>query len=48
MYLLTAIRCGMLSNQWIVSDFYPIRSLLRDVRSSAYSSEAANLPAAAV
>jgi NADPH:quinone reductase-like Zn-dependent oxidoreductase len=37
---------GMLSNQWIVRDFYPIAYLPRGVRLTAYSGEAADLPAA--
>jgi NADPH:quinone reductase-like Zn-dependent oxidoreductase len=37
---------GMLSNQWIVQDFYPIGYLPRGVRLTAYSGEAADLPAA--
>jgi NADPH:quinone reductase-like Zn-dependent oxidoreductase len=36
---------GMLSNQWTVSDFYPIGYLPRGVRLTAYSGEAADLPA---
>lgn len=36
---------GMLSNQWIVHDFYPIAYLPRGVRLTAYSGEAADLPA---
>jgi len=36
---------GMLSNQWIVHDFYPIGYLPRGVRLTAYSGEAADLPA---
>jgi len=36
---------GMLSNQWIVKDFYPIGYLPRGVRLTAYSGEAADLPA---
>jgi NADPH:quinone reductase-like Zn-dependent oxidoreductase len=37
---------GMLSNQWIVRDFYPIGYLPRGVRLTAYSGEATDLPAA--
>jgi NADPH:quinone reductase-like Zn-dependent oxidoreductase len=37
---------GMLSNQWIVRDFYPIGYLPRGVRLTAYGGEAADLPAA--
>ncbi len=37
---------GMLSNQWTVRDFYPIGYLPRGVRLTAYSGEAADLPAA--
>jgi NADPH2:quinone reductase len=36
---------GMLSNQWTVSDFYPIDYLPRGVRLAAYSGEAGDLPA---
>jgi NADPH2:quinone reductase len=36
---------GMLSNQWIVKDFYPIDYLPRGVRLSAYSGGADDLPA---
>jgi len=36
---------GMLSNEWIVRDFYPIGYLPRGVRLSAYSGEASDLPA---
>ena len=35
---------GMLSNQWIVPDFYPIDYLPRGVRLAAYGGEAADLP----
>jgi len=35
---------GMLSNQWIVRDFYPIDYLPRGVRLAAYGGEAADLP----
>lgn len=35
----------MLSNQWIVKDFYPIDYIPRGVRLTAYSGEAADLPA---
>ncbi len=37
---------GLLSNQWTVPDFYPIGYLPRGVRLTAYSGEAADLPAA--
>ena len=36
---------GMLSNEWTVPDFYPIAYLPHGVRLSAYSGEAADLPA---
>jgi NADPH2:quinone reductase len=36
---------GMLSNQWIVKDFYPIDYLPRGVRLSAYGGDATDLPA---
>ena len=36
---------GMLSNQWTVPDFYPIDYLPRGVRLTAYSGDAADLPA---
>jgi NADPH:quinone reductase-like Zn-dependent oxidoreductase len=36
---------GMLSNQWIVPDFYPIDYLPRGVRLTAYSGDAGDLPA---
>jgi NADPH2:quinone reductase len=36
---------GMLSNQWIVRDFYPIDYLPRGVRLSAYGGDAGDLPA---
>jgi NADPH:quinone reductase-like Zn-dependent oxidoreductase len=35
----------MLSNQWIVRDFYPIDYLPRGVRLSAYGGDAGDLPA---
>ncbi|GLF93342.1 alcohol dehydrogenase catalytic domain-containing protein [Streptomyces yaizuensis] len=35
---------GMLSNQWIVKDFYPIEYLPRGVRLSAYGGGSADLP----
>jgi NADPH2:quinone reductase len=35
---------GMLSNEWIVKDFYPIDYLPRGVRLSAYSGNATDLP----
>ena len=37
---------GMLSNQWVVEDFYPIDYLPRGVRLSAYTGGADDLPAA--
>ncbi|HEV7979139.1 zinc-binding alcohol dehydrogenase family protein [Amycolatopsis sp.] len=37
---------GMLSNEWIVKDFYPIGYLPRGVRLSAYGGDAGDLPAA--
>jgi NADPH2:quinone reductase len=37
---------GMLSNEWIVKDFYPIDYLPHGVRLTAYSGDAADLPAA--
>ncbi|MFL5805940.1 MAG: zinc-binding alcohol dehydrogenase family protein [Roseiflexaceae bacterium] len=37
---------GMLSNQWIARDFYPIGYLPRGVRLTAYGGEATDLPAA--
>ena len=36
---------GMLSNQWIVHDFYPIDYLPRGVRLTSYSGDANDLPA---
>jgi NADPH2:quinone reductase len=36
---------GLLSNQWTVKDFYPIDYLPRGVRLTAYSGDAADLPA---
>jgi NADPH:quinone reductase-like Zn-dependent oxidoreductase len=36
---------GMLSNQWLVKDFYPIDYLPRGVRLSAYGGDAGDLPA---
>jgi NADPH2:quinone reductase len=36
---------GMLSNEWIVKDFYPIEYIPRGVRLTAYGGEAADLPA---
>jgi NADPH:quinone reductase-like Zn-dependent oxidoreductase len=35
----------MLSNEWIVRDFYPIDYIPRGVRLTAYSGEANDLPA---
>jgi NADPH:quinone reductase len=37
---------GMLSNEWLVRDFYPIDYLPRGVRLAAYGGEADDLPAA--
>lgn len=37
---------GMLSNQWIVPNFYPIAYLPKGVRLTAYSGESADLPPA--
>jgi NADPH:quinone reductase-like Zn-dependent oxidoreductase len=37
---------GMLSNEWIVKDFYPIAYIPRGVRLSAYGGDAGDLPAA--
>jgi NADPH:quinone reductase len=37
---------GMLSDQWTVRDFYPIGYLPNGVRLTAYSGDAADLPAA--
>jgi NADPH:quinone reductase-like Zn-dependent oxidoreductase len=37
---------GMLSNEWIVKDFYPIAYIPTGVRLTAYGGEAADLPAA--
>ncbi|GLY95205.1 zinc-binding dehydrogenase [Actinoplanes sp. NBRC 103695] len=39
---------GLLSDEWIVKDFYPIDYLPAGVRLTAYSGDAANLPAAAL
>jgi len=39
---------GLLSDEWIVRDFYPIGYLPTGVRLTAYSGDAANLPAAAL
>jgi NADPH2:quinone reductase len=36
---------GMLSNEWLVHDFYPIGYLPRGVRLAAYGGEADDLPA---
>jgi NADPH:quinone reductase-like Zn-dependent oxidoreductase len=36
---------GMLSNEWIVKDFYPIGYLPKGVRLTAYGGDAADLPA---
>jgi NADPH:quinone reductase-like Zn-dependent oxidoreductase len=40
----TVCFAGMLSNQWIVKDFYPIDYLPTGVRLTSYSGDAANLP----
>jgi NADPH:quinone reductase-like Zn-dependent oxidoreductase len=37
---------GMLSNEWVVKEFYPIAYIPSGVRLTAYSGEASNLPAA--
>ena len=37
---------GMLPNQWLVRDFYPISYLPKGVRLTAYGGESADLPAA--
>jgi NADPH:quinone reductase-like Zn-dependent oxidoreductase len=37
---------GMLSNEWIVKDFYPIAYIPTGVRLTAYGGEASDLPAA--
>jgi NADPH2:quinone reductase len=37
---------GMLSNEWIVKDFYPIGYLPRGVRLAAYGGDANDLPQA--
>jgi NADPH2:quinone reductase len=42
----TVCFAGMLSNEWTVKDFYPIAYLPTGVRLTAYSGDAANLPAA--
>jgi NADPH2:quinone reductase len=39
---------GILSNEWIVREFYPISYLPRGVRLAAYGGEAADLPATAL
>jgi NADPH:quinone reductase-like Zn-dependent oxidoreductase len=39
---------GILSNEWIVKDFYPIGYLPRGVRLAGYGGEADDLPAAAL
>jgi NADPH2:quinone reductase len=36
---------GMLSNEWIIRDFYPIDFIPKGVRLTAYSGKAADLPA---
>lgn len=41
----TACFAGMLSDQWTVRDFYPIAYIPRGVRLTAYSGDAADLPA---
>ncbi|WP_232323756.1 alcohol dehydrogenase catalytic domain-containing protein [Catenuloplanes japonicus] len=42
----TVCMAGMLSNEWIVKDFYPIGYLPTGVRLTAYSGDASNLPPA--
>jgi NADPH:quinone reductase len=42
----TVCFAGMLSNAWTIPDFYPIGYLPTGVRLTAYSGDAANLPAA--
>jgi NADPH:quinone reductase len=37
---------GMLSNQWLVKDFYPIEYIPAGVRLTAYGGDSSNLPAA--
>lgn len=37
---------GMLSNEWVVRDFYPIEYLPRGVRLTAYGGDATDLPSA--
>ena len=39
---------GMLSNSWVVEDFYPIDYLPQGVRLTAYSGDAADLPSGAL
>ena len=39
---------GMLSNEWIVKDFYPIAYIPTGVRLTAYGGESSNLPSAAL
>ena len=39
---------GMLSNQWVVPNFYPIAYLLRGVRLTAYVGDSDDLPAASL
>ena len=41
----TVCFAGMLSDEWVVRDFYPIGYLPTGVRLTAYSGDAANLPA---
>jgi len=41
----TVCFAGMLSNQWIVRDFYPISYLPKGVRLTAYGGDSADLPA---
>lgn len=41
----TVCFAGMLSNQWIVRDFYPIAYIPKGVRLTAYGGESADLPA---
>ena len=41
----TVCFAGMLSNEWLVKDFYPIAYIPTGVRLTAYSGASANLPA---
>ncbi|MFI9007688.1 zinc-binding dehydrogenase [Actinosynnema sp. NPDC053489] len=42
----TVCFAGMLSNEWVVKDFYPIGYLPKGVRLTAYGGESSDLPAA--